>query len=71
MGKLNGECKAGKLFGPRCGKPATHWTWIGLRCAGCAELLRQALRNPNTVVNVLARRARTEEEIARFVKELQ
>ena len=58
--------------GPRCQAPATHDSAIvGRLCTAHAEELRQALRNENTLGNVLAGgRARTEEEIARLVVEL-
>jgi hypothetical protein len=39
---------------------------MGRRCARHAEELRQSLRNPHTLGNVLTG-ARTEEEIARLV----
>lgn len=59
------------LGGPRCQEPATHETVMGRRCARHAEELRQALRDPRTLGNILAGdRARTEEEIARLVVEL-
>jgi len=54
------------LGGPRCQEPATHATCMGRRCARHAEELRQSLRNPHTLGNVLTG-ARTEEEIARLV----
>jgi hypothetical protein len=46
--------KEQKLFADRCFKPATHTTIMGPRCADCAELLRKALRDPNTLGNILA-----------------
>lgn len=59
------------LGGPRCQEPATHATVMGRRCARHAEELRQSLRDPNTLGNILAGgRARTEEEIAAMVREL-
>jgi hypothetical protein len=59
------------LGGPRCQKPATHATVLGRRCAVHAEELRQSLRDPNTLGNVLAGgRARTEDEIERMVVKL-
>lgn len=59
------------LGGPRCQEQATHMTVMGRRCARHAEELRQSLRDPHTLGNVLAgNRARTEEEIARLVVEL-
>lgn len=59
------------LGGPRCQEPATHQTLQGRRCARHAEALRQSLRAPNTLINVLAGKgACTEEEIARVVVEL-
>jgi hypothetical protein len=54
------------LGGPRCQEPATHDSIVGRRCAAHAEELRQALRSPNTFINVLSG-VRTEEEIARLV----
>lgn len=60
--------KIRSLGGPRCQEPATHETVMGRRCAHHAEELRQSLRNPHTLGNVLTGgRARTEEEIARLV----
>jgi len=56
-----------------CGKPAQFVTFPDRRplCAGCAEELRQAMRDPDTLGNVFAGgRARTEEEIARLVQQL-
>jgi len=58
------------LGGPRCQAPATHATVLGRRCTACTEELRRAMRDPNTVVNVVVGRARTEEEIARLVTEM-
>lgn len=58
--------------GPRCQEPATHETIMGRRCARHAETLRESLRRSDTLGNVFAgRRARTEEEIARMIVELQ
>jgi hypothetical protein len=58
--------------GPRCQEPATHKSIMGRCCARHAEALRESLRSPNTLGNIFAgRRARTEEEIARMVVELQ
>lgn len=55
----------------RCQEPATHTSLMGRRCAKHAEELRKAMRNPNTIGNVMTGgRARTEEEIALLVKEL-
>lgn len=54
--------------GVRCQEPATHATVLGRRCAHHAEELRQALRDPNTLINVLGRKgACTEEQIDRAV----
>ncbi len=60
------------IFGAnRCQKTATHTTVMGRRCARHAEELRCAMRNPATVMNVLAGgRARTEKEIERLVMEI-
>jgi hypothetical protein len=59
------------LGGPRCQEPATHETVMGRRCTRHAEAFREALRDPNTIGNVLSGgRARTEKEIARMVVEL-
>ena len=55
------------LGGPRCQEPATHITVLGRRCIRCAEDLRRAMRDPNTFINVVLGRARTEEEIAKLV----
>jgi hypothetical protein len=45
---------------------------MGRRCAHHAEALRESLRRSDTLGNVFAgRRARTEEEIARMIVELQ
>jgi|WetSurMetagenome_2_1015567.scaffolds.fasta_scaffold98925_3 hypothetical protein len=54
----------------RCQEPATHTSVMGRRCARHAEELRNALRNPDILGNVLAGRARTEEEISALVREL-
>jgi len=51
-----------------CNEPATHESISGDRCDACAEKLRQAMRNPNTVMNMLAGGARTEAQIARMVR---
>lgn len=49
-------------------EPATHNSPLGRRCARHAEELREALRNPRALGNVMAGgRARTEEEIAELV----
>ena len=55
------------LGGPRCQAPAAYSTVLGRRCTRCAEELRRAMRDPNTFINVIVGRARTEEEIARLV----
>lgn len=56
-----------------CGEPATHAGYGGTKplCDKHAQELRDALRSPDTVGNVLAGRARTEEEIAIMVRPLQ
>ena len=60
--------KDGTLGAPRCQETATHLSHVGRRCEKHAEELRQALRNPNTLGNILCEdRARTEEEIARII----
>jgi len=43
---------------------------LGRRCARHAEEMRQALRSPNVLVNVLNGRVFTEEEIANMIVEL-
>jgi hypothetical protein len=58
------------LGGPRCGKPAIYSTPLGYRCAVCIELFKTAARSPNTLANVMAGRARTEEEIEAMIKAL-
>ena len=64
-------CDRSVLGGPRCQAPATHASvLIGRLCAGCAEALRCALRNPATLGNIVSGRARTEEEITRLVVKL-
>jgi hypothetical protein len=57
----------------RCLAPATHVDVFLNRplCDACAERSRAALRDPNTLGNVLGKRARTEEEIARMIRPLQ
>lgn len=52
----------------RCGAPATHEGFWGDLCERCAELSRERARNPLTMINVMAGRARTEEEIARLIR---
>ena len=59
-----------ELGGPRCQTAATHEAHVGRLCATCAASLRQSLRDPNTLGNVIFGRARTEEEIARIVAEI-
>ena len=60
-----------ELGGPRCQEPATHDSVFGRCCEVHAEELREALRSPNTVGNLLTGgRPRTEDEIARLVVEL-
>lgn len=61
---------AEELGGPRCQESSTHTTYVGRRCARHAEEMRQALRNPNVLVNVLKGRVHTEEEISRLIVEL-
>ncbi len=58
-----------ELGGPRCQELATHRTLFGRRCARHAEELRQTMRDPNTLGNVIAG-VRTEEQIARVIVEL-
>ena len=60
------------LGGPRCQAPATHSSPQGRRCARHAEELRQALRDPHALINVITGdgKACTEEQIARLVMEL-
>jgi hypothetical protein len=54
--------------GPRCQKAATHESVMGRLCAEHAEDMRQRLRDPDTVGNLLTGgRARTEAEIERMV----
>jgi hypothetical protein len=59
-----------ELGGPRCQAAATHEAHGSRLCATCAARLRQSLRDPHTLGNVIFGRARTEEEIARIVVEL-
>jgi hypothetical protein len=60
-----------ELGGPRCQEPATHDSIFGRCCTPHAEELREALRSPDMIGNLLAEdRSRTEEEIARLVREL-
>lgn len=61
----------GTLFGKLCQEPATHMSIMGRRCRKHAEEMRSALADPATVGNVIAGRARTAEEIAAMVVELQ
>ena len=70
--KLTCEAPADRkiLGGPRCGQTATYATPLGYRCTGCADQLRTDARNPNTFINVMAGRARTEEEIEVMIKAL-
>lgn len=58
----------GSLGGPRCGAEPTHDTWVGPRCTKHAEHLRTALRSPSSVANMMLKRARTEDEIAKLVR---
>jgi hypothetical protein len=54
-----------------CQEPATHESKLtGRLCAHHAEEQREALRNPNALLNVIRKRASTEEEIALLVREL-
>lgn len=53
-----------------CQKPATYNTVHGRRCDEHAEVLRQRLRNPNTLGNIVLGRARTEEEISKLIVKL-
>ena len=70
--KLTCEAQADRkvLGGPRCGKQATYATALGYRCTACADQMRADARNPNTFMNVIAGRARTEEEIEKLIKAL-
>jgi hypothetical protein len=56
-----------------CGKPATHLAYEGSKplCPEHAEAMRQALRSPDSLGNVIAGRVRTEEEITLMVRPLQ
>lgn len=70
--KLTCEAPADRkvLGGPRCGKTAAYATPLGYRCAACADQLRADARNPKMFINVMAGRARTEEEIEAMIKAL-
>lgn len=70
--KISCEAQADRkvLGGPRCGKTATYSTPLGYRCTECADHMRADARNPNTLINVIAGRARTEEEIEAMIKAL-
>ena len=70
--KITCEAQADRkvLGGPRCSKPATYSTPLGYRCTECADHMRADARNPNTLMNVIAGRARTEEEIEKLIKAL-
>ena len=70
--KFTCEARADRkvIGGPRCGKPATHATPLGYRCSACADQLRADARNPKMFINVMAGRARTEEEIEAMIKAL-
>lgn len=70
--KLACEAQADRkvLGGPRCGKQATYATPLGYRCTACADQMRADARNPKTLINVIAGRARTEEEIEKLIKAL-
>lgn len=60
----------GIFLSPLCQAVATHETPSGRRCARHAEELRQALRSPNTLLNVLAGERLSEEQIDRMIVEL-
>ena len=55
-----------------CNEPATHTAYGGDKplCPKHAEEMRAALRSPDSLGNVMAGRARTEEEIAGMVREI-
>jgi hypothetical protein len=55
-----------------CGEPATHASYGGTKplCGYHAEQLRESLRSPDSIGNVIAGRPRTEEEIAIMVRPL-
>jgi hypothetical protein len=55
-----------------CGKPATHSSYGDSKplCEHHAEEMRKALRSTDSVGNLIAGRARTEEEIAIMVRPL-
>lgn len=71
---MSAKCEGARdekvLGGARCDKPATHASILGPRCDNCAESLRGVMRDPNTVLNVVHGRARTEDEISKLVKRL-
>jgi hypothetical protein len=58
----------GSLGGPRCGKQALYATLLGDRCAEHIEAFRAAARNPNTLINVLAGKVPTAEEIEKKIR---
>lgn len=60
-----------QLGGPRCGKPAAYETPLGPRCEDCIAGFREMARNPSTMINVLARRTPTDEEIERMIRPLK
>jgi len=60
----------GSLGGPRCQDAATHESVWGRRCTKHADELKKRLRDPSTLGNIIAGRARTEEEIGKMVREL-
>lgn len=59
-----------ELGGPRCQEQATHSTYLGRRCTHHAEVIRQALLSPDTLVSVLKGRAHTEEQVESMIVEL-
>ena len=61
--KRNAPADLKKLGGSRCGEPAFYNSLYGYRCERCAELLRESMRNPATLITfsevVLALRSRS------------
>jgi hypothetical protein len=63
-----GPRSEGELFGERCMQPATFATYVGPRCARCAEAIKRGMKDPSTLGSVLAGKTCSDEDIARLVR---
>lgn len=57
--------------GKRCGKPASFIVLGSRKCSECTEVFRKLARSPLMMMNVIAGRPRTDEEIDRMIRPIQ